>query len=86
MCLACPSSAYIPCSLQLIVATCSSLFLVTCWVQLREDLVPCLAAVRNAAKRVTRVAAECKMPDVVRLCCAVLCCAVLCSDALDHLP
>jgi hypothetical protein len=51
----------------------------SCWVQLREDLVPCLAAVRNAAKRVTRVAAECKMPDVVR---AVLHCVCVCSSLL----
>ncbi len=34
-------------------------------VQLPDDLVPCLAAVRDAAKRVTKVAAECKMPDMV---------------------
>ena len=27
--------------------------------------MPCLAAVRDAAKRVTKVAAECKMPDMV---------------------
>ncbi|KAF5830217.1 NUC185 domain-containing protein [Dunaliella salina] len=32
--------------------------------RLPEDLVPCLAAVRDAAKRVTKVAAECKMPDM----------------------
>ena len=38
----------------------------TCtYSQLPENLVPCLAAVRDAAKRVTKVAAECKMPDMV---------------------
>mmetsp|Transcript_5957 Transcript_5957/g.15823 ORF Transcript_5957/g.15823 Transcript_5957/m.15823 type:complete len:1086 (-) Transcript_5957:281-3538(-) len=59
--------AFNPMTIEQITATCS------CFVwrekseagpKLPEDLVPCLAAVRDAAKRVTKVAAECKMPDM----------------------
>lgn len=36
--------------------------------QLPEDLVPCLAAVRDAARRVGKVAAECNLPGVSDVC------------------